>query len=504
MLLLTLLAAGISIGWFFVDGDVGINLADEGYLWYGTVALRQGQMPMRDFHAYDPGRYVWTAAWSFMLGQGLVSMRLACVFFQCLGLVAGLLAARRLSRNAVFLCSTALLLCIWMHPRYKVFEQSIALMSVYAGVLLLERPTLGRHFGVGLFGGFAAFMGRNHGAYHIAAFTLLIALTSWGNGWKIWWFRSVSWCGGLILGYLPQWLLFLLVPGYWKSFSAELGTIVAKGTNLSASVPWPWLVSGGYPLWWQTMIVIERTFYIALPLFLVVAAIRILTLRREGFARHPVFLAAACVALPYTHYVFSRPDSEHLAHGAPVMALGTVAICFTFSRRWPQFGAVSSAMMLGASLLANIPHFGWFFALTSPPETVRRVSVRGEPVLMMDYHAHVLASAQRLAEDYARPDEPILFLPNLPGLYPFVGRSSPTRQIYFIFPASPEEDRALLAEINAAGVQWVMLHDYALDGRDDLRFRNTNPIVFAYLQKNFISVPVPTLPRDMTIWHRSK
>src|SRR5678809_1221711 len=82
---LLFLTVVLSFGWFLIDGNVGINLADEGYLWYGLRALRAGLIPIRDFHAYDPGRYFWVAGWSMFLGQGLVSMRAACVAFQCIG-----------------------------------------------------------------------------------------------------------------------------------------------------------------------------------------------------------------------------------------------------------------------------------------------------------------------------------------------------------------------------------------------------------------------------------
>jgi hypothetical protein len=101
----------------------------------------------------------------------------------------------------------------------------------------------------------------------------------------------------------------------------------------------------------------------------------------------------------------------------------------------------------------------------------------------------------------AKPNEPILFLPLIPGLYPFTDRLSPVKRLYFVFP-SPEEDRALLAEIEAAGVEWVMLQDYALDGRDDLRFKNANPLVFAHFLNNFGQIQIPTLPRDMVVLRR--
>src|SRR4030095_7269840 len=133
-----------------------------------------GEVPTRDFQAYDPGRYVWTAAWRFVFGRDLVALRLACTLFACFGIFAGLLTARRLSRNGWFLATVALLLAAWMHPRYKSFEQSIALMSVYAGVLLPEHPTARRHFGVGVLGGSAAFRGRNRGLYHVMAFGALV------------------------------------------------------------------------------------------------------------------------------------------------------------------------------------------------------------------------------------------------------------------------------------------------------------------------------------------
>src|SRR6188768_1852213 len=117
---LGLLSLVLSFGAFAMDGNVTLNLADEGYLWYGTRAVRAGQVPIRDFQAYDPGRYYWTAAWSYLFGKDAVALRASCVMFQCLGMLAGLCAARRLSHDWKFLLPVALILCMWMIPRYKV------------------------------------------------------------------------------------------------------------------------------------------------------------------------------------------------------------------------------------------------------------------------------------------------------------------------------------------------------------------------------------------------
>ena len=499
---LALLTVALSVGWFLVDGDVKVNLADEGYIWYGVRAMSHGQVPMRDFHAYDPGRYFWTYAWSLVLGDDLVSMRLACVFFQLFGVMAGLLAARRLSCNPFFLTCIALMLCAWMHPRYKVFEQSIALTFVYAGVLLLEKPSCRRHFWVGALGGLMAFVGKNHGAYHVFAFALIIAWAALGKGWVEWIRRSAAWVGGMLLGFLPQWLMLLFVPGYYGSFMATLGEILSKGTNLKTHVPWPWLVPGAYTSWYRYSAVAEGCFYVAIPLLFLLATVCAWRLGRAGLLANPVFVAAVCVTLPYMHYVFSRADIVHLSHGAPTLVLMCVAVAFTLPQKGRSAGLVMATALVPACLLANLFQFGITTELTAAPLSLVRVDVGGQKMIAPIYHAHVMKCAQTLATELAKKDEPVLFLPHMPGLYPLTGRLSPTNQIYFIFPAEPDEDRALLAEIEAADVQWVMLHDYPLDGRDDLRFRNTNPIVFDFFRKNFEPVKIASMPPDMIALHR--
>lgn len=495
---LFVLAAVISLGWFFLDGDVGVNFSDEGYLWYGTHAMRAGQVPMRDFQGYDPGRYCWTTAWSYVLGDGLVPMRLACTLFGILGVTAGLLCARRLSRHPLFLVCMGLMLCAWMHPRYKLFEQTIALLAVYAGVLLLEKPALRRHFAVGVFGGLSAFFGRNHGAYHVFVFSLLIGYAAWGKGWGTWCSRSAAWAAGLLVGYLPHLLMFVAIPGYFGSFIAGLHELAAKGTNLATDVMWPWLVTPDFTGIAYVAKFFEGTFYVLLLLFLALAALRLVFLGRAGRESCPVLIAAFCVTLAYSHYVFSRPDVVHLAHDGPTMVLGVVALGFTLGRA----GLFLVPVLTVASFIGNLHQYGATFEFLSDAKSLFTIEVAGHPMVNSRERTQILIAAKKLARDMAKPDESIWFIPNLPGMYPYVGRKSPTKQIYFIYPATPPEERAILTEIEGAKVQWVMMHDYALDGRDELRFRNGYPMVFAHLQKKFGLVKMDDLPSDIVVLHR--
>ncbi len=501
---LSAIALAIAVGWYLLDGTVGYNLADEGFLWYGSEALLRGEVPMRDFESYDPGRYVWTAAWSLLLGHDIMALRLACVFFQCLGVLAGLLTLRRASRHWLFLGGAALLLSIWMHPRYKLFEQSIALMAVYAAVLLLERPTLRRHFAVGVFGGICAIFGRNHGAYHLAAFGLLITFAGFSAGGREWFRRSTSWGAGFFLGYLPQLLMFAFVPGFWRAYMPYLYAVADKGvTNLARPVHWPWLVGSDLPLLPRLSMLAEGCGYAAVLAFLVVAAFRAWQLRKEDHSARWLVVAAGCVALPYAHFVFSRPDIVHLAHAAPVVAVGLLALAFSLAGRGRRAGYALLPVLVVWSLLAQLSQIGLAFEYLAPEKSLFAVNVNGYRMVMGTAHARALASAHHLARDLAKPDEAIFFAPHAPGLYPFTGRPSPTNQIYFVFPATPETDQRLVDDLERANLQWAMIEDIALDDREDLRFVKTNPLVCDYLRRNFRPVPLATLPLGTLLLHRS-
>jgi len=495
---LGLLALVLSFGAFAMDGNVTLNLADEGYLWYGTRAVRAGQVPIRDFQAYDPGRYYWTAAWSYVFGQDAVALRASCIMFQCFGMLAGLCAARRLSRDWKFLVPVALILCMWMIPRYKVFEQSIALMAIYVGVRLIENPSRRQHFCTGMFVGAMAFMGRNHGLYQLGAFALLITLLARG-AWKELPTRAFGWVTGIVIGYLPQLLMLTFVPGYALAFFALLDRNVTIGSNLGAPIHWPWAMPPGCDPISAFEWLSQGAFYVTLAGFVIFAVIRLPWLTRAQLSPRAVFVAAACVVVPYAHHTFSRADYVHLAHNVPGLCLGILAACFGTRANVPRWlpTAVSFTLLL-LSACATSLHMPLVAEAILPAGSFQEVQVAGRTMHVGTYFESVIHTAERIANELAKPDEPVLFLPHYPGLYPVTGRFAPVQHLYFTRP-TPGLDECTIAQMKQSGVKWVMLQECALDGQDTLRFRNTNPLIFRYLVENFAMVPLENLPPETVV-----
>jgi len=174
-LVLLALSASFVIGNFLWQGHDSFNLWDEGFLWYGAKQIIAGQIPIRDFMAYDPGRYFWSAGYFSLVGDtGIMALRASVAMFQVLGVYAGLwtiaIALRGNSlKKLAFLCITGLALMAWMYPRHKIFDISISMIIVAGLTYLLLNPTVKRYFLLGVIIGLAAVFVRNHGVYGAVA-----------------------------------------------------------------------------------------------------------------------------------------------------------------------------------------------------------------------------------------------------------------------------------------------------------------------------------------------
>lgn len=489
-------------GFFLIQKNLGINLADEGYLCYGIQRTLQGEIPLRDFQSYDPGRYIWSALWLKVLGEGLIPIRLSVAIFQFLGLSCGLLALRRVIKSYWVLTLAGLLLLIWMFPRHKLFDISISISAVYFALILFEKPNLVRHFVAGVFVGIAAFFGRNHGIYSFTAYLLIILF--------IWLYvdrtnlpkRLLVWVSGIIVGYSPMVFMAIFIPGFFSAFLESIIAIIRSGTtNLPLPVPWPWKADFFHlDLWASIRQLAVGTFFLAMPLLYVATIFRFLTRRSQCHKTHPLFVVSFFVGLTYMHYAFSRADVGHLAH-----SIGPFLICLiSLSIKEKRVG-IYSVLMITSLLIISLATGGFIKSYNLPLNkinTLNKTVVNGNTIRTNSESAEIIKSVKQINDQLVKPGEQLLIAPHWPMLYYILNRKSPVWEIYFVLPQSVEIQNKMIKQMIVQNTNWIILGDVPLDGRDDLRFRNTHHLLWEYIDKNYSSVKFDGLPDNYRLLRR--
>ena len=137
-----LLSAAVSLTVFSLQWRYGFNLGDEGWLWYISQRTALGDVPLRDFFSYDPGRYYWSAAVFKLLGRtGFFEQLLANYLFAIVGSALAYLAMFRAGLSRSWRISILLLLGIVLgFPRHKIYEQTLSLIAVAAIAFLFAAP----------------------------------------------------------------------------------------------------------------------------------------------------------------------------------------------------------------------------------------------------------------------------------------------------------------------------------------------------------------------------
>lgn len=537
-LLPAVLALALSAALLGAQRRLDLTLNEEGFLWYGAVAVAHGDVPLRDFYSYDPGRYYWAAAWTPLAGQGLLGLRLATAAFGALGLFCGLLAARRAVGHPVLLALLGIALTLWLLPRHKLYEPAVQMGGVLAATALVEHPTRRRHLAAGALTGFGLFMGKNHGLYLGVAFLALILLLAWrgaggtgdasGTRARLA-ARLGAWLGGILLGAAPLAVMLAGVPGFARSYVESILFFVREGrTNFPLPVPWPWRYAlGRMDAWAAIQVGGLGLCFLLTAAFFGGGGVALLAAPAARLRRNPLLAGAIAVGATYTHYTFSRADLAHLGSAIPALLLGLAAVPAALTggegegtrpvagevdsaRRvpgawgWARRVAGAGAMLLigGLTVAVALPAQPFYRRLAGAPLVPYRVA--GEELLLRPRIAGLLGWAERESAARIPAGAPILMAPNLPGLYPALGRRSPVWDVYPIWPAAGRLDDRMLEELRRHRVEWAILQDAAVDGRAENEMRSTHPETWRYLEANFqpVSVLDPAQPRRAALLAR--
>lgn len=489
-LALTLGLAGVLVYLSFIwQGATGYNLSDEGFLWYGVQRVLAGEVPLRDFMAYDPGRYYWSAALLKLAGaNGILALRAAVALFQAIGLGAALwmiMAAGR-GRQLAYLVLCGFTLLLWMWPRHKLFDVTLSILLIAALRYLVQQPDARRYFVTGLCVGLAAVFGRNHSMYGALASAGVIAWLSLRRRAGPSLLRGGAlWALGVVVGFAPVLLMLVFVPGFSQGFwNSILLLFEAGATNLSLPVPWPWKVQwAGQAPGDALRAVLIGLFFVALLVYGGLAIAWVVRKKWRNEFVEPVLVATAFLALPYAQYAFSRADIGHLAQNIFPLLLGCLALLAAQPRqvKWPL------AMLLCAASVwvIFVYHPGWQ-ARQSGQWTALELS--SERLLVDPDTANNVSLLRSLEHRYAPDGRALAAMPLWPGAYASLGRKAPVWDIYPLFPRSARVEQAEIERMKQARTSVVLVLDVALDGREELRYQHTHPLTYRYLLDGFTRI----------------
>jgi hypothetical protein len=206
--------------------------------------------------------------------------------------------------------------------------------------------------------------------------------------------------------------------------------------------------------------------------------------RAKGKSIPPALVAAAFLALPYAHFAFSRAEVGHLAQGIFPLLIGSLVILSQVQGKvkWPL-----TIVLCAASVwLTSLYQPGW---LCSTSKQCVTVEISGSELKIAPGTASDIALLRHLAAEYAPNGQTFIAAPLWPGAYALLQRKAPMWEIYALFPRSEAFEKAEIERIKASNPGFALIFDLPLDGRDDLRFKNTHPLINQYIQDHYNLLP---------------
>jgi hypothetical protein len=480
------------VGVFIWQGMTGLNLRDEGYLWYGAKAMLAGDVTFRDYSGYDPGRYLLSAAAMTVMGDtGILPVRLAAMVCQFVAMVilmhhivrAGMI---RNVRDEWFAVALLCLVCLWMFPRHKIFDNSTSLLLVALLSWLVSAVTHRRALLVGIGIGLVALMGRNHAVYGLVAIGLVLPVVLY-HDFSIAKTLRIIGAGllGIVIGSLPLLFIELAKPGFVGAFvDSVLFLAEIKTTNAALPVPWPWLV----PFDGTASQILQRLsvglWFVAVLLGGWAAYFYAVSVWIRTKQTPALLLASSSLAVVYTHVAFSRADPAHLAQSIAPLLVALVCISWSL-RGHVRTGLIAALLVLSLTGIGPLhPGVQCVVSMQCQP-----VTIGGSTLLVPQSSATEVQFFQRVHAALIGDGDGGLIVPFWPGAYALLDVRAPVWEIYPTWPRTPEFERTEIARLQARRITYVIWSDAPMDRNDALRYSQTHPLLTAHITTAYEDVP---------------
>lgn len=483
---------------FYWQGLVGFNMADEGFLWYGIQRVSVGEIPIRDFLAYHPGRYYLLAVLATIFGDtGIAEVRAGNAVIQAAGLYLGLRlinesVASSVSQKLTLLVCSSIILTAWMYPWFKAIDISLSIGLISVISYLILKPSAQRYFITGLVIGLIAVFGRNHGVYGAVGCFGAILLINSKNHAGISLHRGIQiWVLGIFAGFSPILMMGLFIPDFATAFWADVIFIFESGaTNLTLPIPWPWTVefSGALTNTYLRKAVVG-IFFIGVAGYALASLAWVAWHRHRNDKGFAALASCSFLSTPYAHYAFSRADLTHLCLGIfPFLVGCLISSNFTHAKLKVPLLLVFTVVSLW---VMHPVHPGW--------ERLSRgdyvpVELSGSQLFVAPQTKDKISFVRGLKDKFAPDDENLLITPYWPSAYAVLERKSPKWDIYALWPRTKEFEMEEIERIKNADPAVVLILDYAIDGRADRRFKATNPLTDRFIVDHYDRLETPAHP----------
>src|SRR5262249_45819557 len=141
------------------------------------------------------------------------------------------------------------------------------------------------------------------------------------------------------------------------------------------------------------------------------------------------------------------------------------------------------AFLLALSCVTILPLHPAWEAHVSKDWT--RYRVVNDDLWIPQNQSRLIDSVKKFAADNTSPAEPVLIAPHAPTLYCILQKPAPLWMAYFTWPVGKEIESKMIQSLESNKVRWALIADDAIDGRDDLRFRNAYPLLWQHILRNY-------------------
>ena len=207
--------------------------------------------------------------------------------------------------------------------------------------------------------------------------------------------------------------------------------------------------------------------------------------RTRGLAPNHAWAATVCLAVPYAHYAFSRADLGHLAQGIFPALLGGLLWLGSLPGLWRWLGTAVLALASGWTTLTSHPRM----ACVGTDSACVDVEVSGQHLLLTPAVASDIALLRDLEQRYAPAGRSFVATPYWPGAYALLQRRSPLWEIYATTARGAPFQEAEIERLRRANPGFVIVFDFPLDNREELRYSHTHPLIDRYIRDHFVAIP---------------